>query len=68
MDGVLSLCLYLWDSPIRSPDCAPLALAGVRSRVTSRLHVWRFIEVHDDVISASGPKHAGAGWEIVSSC
>ncbi len=25
MDGVLfSLCLYLWDSPIRSPDCAPL--------------------------------------------
>jgi hypothetical protein len=35
---------------------------------TSRLHVWRFIEVHDDAISASGPRHAGAGWETVSSC
>jgi hypothetical protein len=29
MDGMLfSLCLYLWDSPSRSPYCAPLALAG----------------------------------------
>ena len=43
MDGMLfSLCLYLWDSPSRSPDCAPLALAGY---VPEYLAVAR-LEVH----------------------
>jgi hypothetical protein len=66
--GFSSSCLYLWDSPTLPSDCTS-ARTGRRTFLgTSRLNVWRFIEVHDDVVSASDPMHAGAGWETVSSC